>query len=93
MNQIYLTDNYEYVFNFVRELRKKGLKTDVVYLDKLKQLIKYADRQKTPYVIIIGDDEIQKEIAILKNMKTGKQIEVTINNVVDVYEQDLNNKM
>ena len=60
---------------------------DVVFLDKFKQLIRYADRQNTPFVIIIGDDEVEKGTAILKDMRTGKQTEVTIDNVLDVYEK------
>ena len=86
-----LTENYNYVYKFVNELRGKNIKVDVVFLDKFKQLIKYADRQNTPYVIIIGDDEIEKGIAILKDMKTGKQTEITINNVLNVYEYQKTN--
>lgn len=81
-----LTENYEYIYSFVNILRGKNIKVDVVYLDKFKQLIKYADRQNVPYVLIIGDNEIEQGIAILKNMKTGEQIEVTFNNVLDVYK-------
>lgn len=82
-----MTDNYEYVYSFVNELRNKNIKVDVVFLDKFKQLIKYADRQKTPYVIIIGDNEIEKGIAILKNMTTGEQTEITFNNMLNIYEK------
>lgn len=81
-----MTENYEYVYNFVNLLRERNIKVDVVYLDKFKQLIKYADRQNTPYVIIIGENEIEKGSAILKNMKTGEQVEITLNNVLEVYE-------
>lgn len=85
-----MTENYEYVYKFVNELRNKNIKVDVVFLDKFKQLMRYADRQKTPYVIIIGDDEIEKGIAILKDMKTGEQIEITINNMLNLYEKEKN---
>lgn len=85
-----MTENYEYVYKFVNELRNKNIKVDVVFLDKFKQLMRYADRQKTPYVIIIGDDEIEKGIAILKDMKTGEQIEITINNMLNIYEKEKN---
>lgn len=82
-----MTENYEYVYKYVNKLRSKNIKIDVVFLDKFKQLIRYADRQNTPFVIIIGDDEVEKETAILKDMRTGKQTEVTIDNVLDVYEK------
>lgn len=82
-----MTENYEYVYKYVNKLRSKNIKIDVVFLDKFKQLIRYADRQNTPFVIIIGDDEVEKGTAILKDMRTGKQTKVTIDNVLDVYEK------
>lgn len=78
-----MTTNYEYVYKFVNELRNKNIKVDVAFLDKFKQLMRYADRQRTPYVMIIGDDEVEKGIAILKDMKTGEQTEITIKQVQD----------
>jgi len=81
-----MTDNYEYVYNFVNKLRKNNIKVDMVYLNKFKQLIKYADRQNSPFVIIIGEDEIAKNVAILKDMVSGEQIEVTLDNLLEVYE-------
>lgn len=82
-----MTNNYEYVYNFASILRKNNVKVDIVYLDKFKQLIKYAGRQKTPFVLIIGDDEIEKGVAILKNMKTGEQEEITIVNIMNKYKK------
>ena len=79
-----LTDNYEYVYKIVNILRNKNVKIDVVYMDKFKQLMRYADRQKTPYVIIIGDDEIEKGIVILKNMENGEQIEIAIDEKINI---------
>ena len=81
-----LTKNYEYIYKFSNKLRENNIKVDIVYLNKFKQLIKYADRQHTPYVLIIGDDEIEKNVAILKDMKTGEQEEITISNIVDKYK-------
>ncbi len=84
-----MTDNYEYVYKFVTKLRNNNINVDVVFLEKFKQFMRYADRQNTPYVLIIGDNEIEKQIAILKNMKTGKQVEITINNMINIYKQGI----
>ena len=83
-----ITDNYEYVYKFTNTLRENGVVVDIAYLEKFKQLMKYADKQKTPFVIIIGDDEIEKGIAILKDMKTGEQTEITVKNVVSKYNEE-----
>mgnify|MGYP002620573814 FL=1 len=59
----------------------------MAFLSKFKQLIKYADRQKSPFALIIGDDEVEKGIALLKNMVTGEQKEVTLDNIVSEYNK------
>ena len=84
-----LTDKYEYIYKFSNKLMKENFKVDIVYLDKFKQLIKYADRKNIPFALIIGDDEYEKNIAILKNMKTGNQIEVSIDSIIEEYNNCL----
>ena len=49
--------------------------------------MRYADKQKTPYVLIIGDDEISKGVAVLKDMFTGLQTEVTLENIIEIYNR------
>ena len=64
------------------QLRNNGIKTEI-YLNykKLKAKFKYADKLEIPYVIIIGEDEIQKEIVKLKNMTTGEEKEVSFEEI------------
>ena len=55
-------------------LRKENIETEVYLEDKkIKAKFKYADRLQIPYVIVIGEDEIVNEVVTLKNMKTGEQ--------------------
>lgn len=82
-----MTENYEYVYKFSNLLKRFGVRVDTAFLGKFKQLMRYADRQKTPYVLIIGDDEISKGVAILKDMFTGLQTEVTLENIIDIYNK------
>lgn len=77
-----LCDNHAYIDQYLKELISNGIKVDIVYLDKFKQMIKYADKQNTPYALIIGEDEVDKNIAKLKNMRTGDQEDVNVNTVV-----------
>lgn len=85
-----MTENYEYVYKFSNLLKRFGIRVDTAFLGKFKQLMRYADRQKTPYVLIIGDDEISKGVAILKDMFTGLQTEVTLENIIETYNRLLN---
>ena len=67
-------------------LRKKNIKTEI-YLNnkKLKEKFKYADKLEIPYVIIIGEDEINSNKFKLKNMQTGDEKEISIDNI-DTFE-------
>ena len=72
--------------NIATNLRNNGVKTEI-YLNntKLKAKFKYADKLEIPYVIIIGEDEIQKEIVKLKNMTTGEEKEISFNEIDRVF--------
>jgi len=77
-----LCENYEYIYKYFNLLKDNNIKVDLVFLNKFKQMMKYANKQHTPYVLIIGDEEVDKNIAILKDMATGNQEEVTVDNII-----------
>ena len=56
------------------KLRAKGINTEI-YLNnkKAKTKFKYADKLKIPYVIAIGEDEINANKLKVKNMETGEE--------------------
>lgn len=55
-------------------LRKNNMNVDIYLEDKkIKNKFKYVDKLKIPFAIIIGDEEIEKEKVSLKNMLTGEQ--------------------
>lgn len=63
-------------------LRNNGIRTEV-YLNnkKLKAKFKYADKLQIPYVIVIGENEIAENRFKLKNMETGEEKELTIEEI------------
>jgi histidyl-tRNA synthetase len=63
-------------------LRDNGVKTEI-YLNhkKLKAKFKYADKLEIPYVIIIGEDEINQNKFKLKDMKTGEEKEIAFDDI------------
>jgi histidyl-tRNA synthetase len=66
--------------SLVYELRKAGLTAEKDYEDKkMKAQFKAADRFKAKFVAVLGDDEIEKNIISVKNMETGSQVEVALN--------------
>ncbi len=60
-------------------LRKEGINTEVYLNDKkLKAKFKYADKLKIPYVVVIGEDEINTNTVKIKNMNTGDETSVEL---------------
>jgi len=70
---------------FTNTLRIKGQLNAELYPDpkaKLDKQLKYADRKKIPYVVILGPDEVEKKQAVLKNMTDGKQTSLTLSQIL-----------
>ncbi|WP_102345450.1 histidine--tRNA ligase [Bacillus sp. Marseille-P3661] len=66
------------------ELRKAGFTADKDYQDKkLKGQFKTADRLQAKFVAVLGDDELTNNIINVKNMLTGSQEEVQLQNFVE----------
>ncbi len=71
-------------FRLLSELRKNGISANKDYLERsIKAQFKYSDKLEAQYTIVIGDDEVDKGIITLKNMKTGEQQEVKLDNLID----------
>ena len=54
-----------------QELRKERISCFV--MDKLSKALEYANSEKIPYVLFLGNDEIKKKKIKLRDMKTGKE--------------------
>ena len=60
-------------------LREKNINTEIYLNDKkLKAKLKYADKLQIPYVIIVGEDEINSVVINVKNMITGEEKKANI---------------
>ena len=68
--------------------RKEGINTEVYMNDKkMKAKFKYADKLKIPYVAIIGEDEVRENKVSLKNLVTGKQDTINIQEAVEILKE------
>ena len=64
-------------------LRKENIETEVYLEDKkIKTKFKYADKLSIPYVIVIGEEEIQNNVITLKNMETGEQDTISLEEAI-----------
>ena len=82
---ISMTNDYEYPAKVAATLRENGIKAQVNFEDqKLGKKFKYADSIKVEYAIIIGDDEVKSNKLSLKNMKTGEQQTVDVEEAIKI---------
>ena len=51
---------------------------------KIKKSLDYANKEKIPYVIIYGEDEVNGKKFKLKDMFNNKEIEVSLNKISDL---------
>lgn len=66
-------------------LRKLGYKVDIEMNDrKLKKSFEFANRENIPYVIVLGEDEVNNNYFNLKNMITGEQEKIDINDLEQI---------
>jgi histidyl-tRNA synthetase len=66
-------------------LRQKGIRTEI-YPDaaKIKKQMAYADKKEIRFVAMVGEDELSQGLITLKNMQTGEQATLALDEVVRV---------
>lgn len=69
----------EKAFELLKQVRECGLsaETDIVGRG-LRAQMKYADKIGAEYSMVLGDNEIEQGVAKLKNMESGEQIEIKL---------------
>jgi len=74
-----MTENLQAPIKLATELRNVRVNTEIYLNDKkLKAKMKYADKLEIPYVIVIGDNEIESGRVKVKEMRTGEEIETAL---------------
>ena len=73
----------EYSLSLAHYLRDLNYKVDICYNGKgIKQKMKYADKIGVNKVVIIGTDEVQSNTYLLKDMITGEQCNLSLDELI-----------
>ncbi len=74
---------HRYAFRCLTQLRAAGINADI-YPEpgKLKKQMKYANDRQVPYVILVGEDEMQSGKLALKDMASGEQAVLGVEEVI-----------
>lgn len=79
-------ENLSHGQQVVMQLRAAGIKTDLYPESvKIRKQFDYADKIQTPYTLIIGDDEMKSRNYMLKNMETGEQKPLPLNEIIRLF--------
>lgn len=71
-------------FELLAQLRQAGISADMDHAARsMKAQFKYADKLGAKYTLSIGDNELERGTANLKNMEDGSQVEVSLDRVSD----------
>lgn len=73
-----------YLLPIVAKVRAAGIRTELYPEScKMKKQMSYADAKKIPFVAIVGETEMAEGKINLKNMLTGEQSMLTIDELID----------
>ncbi|HEY4651455.1 MAG TPA: His/Gly/Thr/Pro-type tRNA ligase C-terminal domain-containing protein, partial [Pontibacter sp.] len=72
-----------YALPLLQKLRDAGIASELYpEAAKLKKQMSYADQKNIPFVLLIGSEEIASGQLKLRNMLTGEQHELTIDDII-----------
>ncbi len=75
---------FQYAFECLGKVRAAGINSEI-YPEptKLKKQMKYADDRNVPYVILVGTDEMASGKLSLKNMASGEQEKLSLEDIIE----------
>ena len=75
----------QHCLRLAMKARRAGIATEV-YPDavKMKKQMSYANQQCVPFVALVGESEMQEGVITLKNMLTGEQNKVSIDDAINL---------
>ncbi len=77
-------------FELLNHFRQENISSDMDYRSgSIKSQMKAADKACARYVIIIGQEELDKEIVTIKNMRTGQQHQAAWDKTADAIKENL----
>ena len=72
-----------------KKLINKNISIDMGYSGNLKKRLKQANKVSAHYAVIIGNEEVENNNAIIRNLETGSQDNIKLDNLVKHIEKIL----
>ena len=88
-----MTDDMGAAIKTATALRESGIRTQLYSEQKkFKHKIGYADKLGIPFVIFLGEDEINAGVVAVKDMESGEQVKVSLDEAVNLIRAGLAKK-
>ncbi len=73
----------EHSLKLLEKFHSKGIKAEL-YPDaaKMKKQMKYADQKHIPFVLLVGEQEMETGVYTLKNMQSGEQTKLKLDEII-----------
>lgn len=72
----------------IKELREKGFNSELYpEAAKMKKQMNYANRRNIPFVVLVGEKEMNTNSYTLKEMETGKQQNVSLEMLIETIKE------
>jgi histidyl-tRNA synthetase len=68
-------------------LRGAGLRVDLAYSGNMSRRMKRANRVAAVASVLVGDDELTRGVATVRNMDSGGQVEVSLTSLEEYLAQ------
>lgn len=77
-------EGFTYGLGILHYLRQAGIASELYpELSKFKKQLAYADKKQIPFVVVLGEQEVQQQSITLKNMVSGQQETFSISELVE----------
>jgi histidyl-tRNA synthetase len=76
-------EEQQHVLGVAENLRSKGISCEIYHEQaKFDKQFKYAEKKNIPFVIIIGSKEMEAGTALVKELASGKQTEMKLDDLL-----------
>ena len=77
----------KYCLQLIRQIRENNINAEI-YPDyaKIKRQMSYADDKKIPFVLLIGADEITNNYITVKEMQSGEQKKMSLDELIKLVQ-------
>ena len=85
-----LSENINYLLlTMMNQLIKEGLKVEIIYTGSISKKFKRAHKIKASYALVLGEEEVEKQIIKLKNLSSGHEELMSLSKATKIMKKKL----